>query len=180
MPFNCTPLAGADLLCPLITLCPLIIYIHCPHCASCTPPGRDHLVGAREKAGTARVGEPTRPGANQATGPLGVNGHRRKGPGGAAPLYRGPRWRNEARRGRAVSAGASFGSSAASPYTLLSQRNEHEAQARVPARGPRRGLPTSPRRPGRRRRSAPRVSNTGSGPTQPARCLIERRAATAR
>ena len=80
--------------------------------------GRDHLAGAREKAGTARVGEPARPGANQATGPPGINGHRRKGPGGAAPLYRGPRWRDEARRGRAVSAGASFGSSAASPYIL--------------------------------------------------------------
>ena len=50
------------------------------------------------------MGEPARPGANQATGPPGINGHRRKGPRGAAPLYRGPRWRDEARRGRAVSA----------------------------------------------------------------------------
>ena len=140
---------------------------------------RDHLAGAREKAGTARVGEPTRPGANQATGPLGVNGHRRKGPGGAAPLYRGPRWRNEARRGRAVSAGASFGSSAASPYILASnQRNDRRARRAAP--GPRGGLPTSPLRRSRVRHSAPRVSNTGSGSTQPAECLIERRAATAR
>ena len=68
------------------------------------------------------MGEPAGPGANQATGPPGFNGHRRKGPGGAAPLYRGPRWRDEARRGRAVSAGASFGSSAASPYTLASEQ----------------------------------------------------------
>ena len=124
------------------------------------------------------MGEPARPGANQATGPPGANGHRRKGPGGAAPLYRGARWRNEARRGRAVSAGASFGSSAASPYILANESTRGATRRAAP--GPRGGLPTSPSRRSRVRHSAPRVSNTGSGSTQPAKCLIERRAAIAR
>ena len=80
------------------------------------------------------MGEPAGPGANQATGPPGFNGHRRKGPGGAAPLYRGPRWRDEARRGRAVSAGASFGSSAASPYTTKPTKRTRGAGASPCAR----------------------------------------------